>query len=514
MSVRVLFPCCLALWVALGVAVAQPNPVSHGAQFPANRAGSKAKAVELNHEGNDSVGAKQYEQAKALFKRAIQLDPKLSDAYENLALILLLDGNDVAAEHTALELLALAPGNYNGRLVAGVAALNRNSFSRSLDYLTPLIRSGADDPLVTAAYAIALEGSGRKAEAARFSVRAARPQVEPHDAMLAGQIFRQPKLKALAQKWMEAGVANAGAAINPDLLYMLAGVYTEQGRLAEASALYNRMLKVSPGNVDALVELSELERRLGQQEKSVSHLYAAKTLAATDPATLLHFSQACLRRRMYVDARDALKKVVADDRFNRHAWYQLGLAQFRLGETAAAETAFRAALDLDGVDEWARVGLGAVLMSTGRQQESAVEFQRVLQRNPGSAAAHYYLAQIHRAEGNPLLALRDLRQAVNNARDDARPFAALGQLQLAQHDLPSARASLRKALELDPRYAPAHYQMARLLTATGERAEAAKELELFTKYHDEENKEGIVGMVSAGKWDYAGYLPPDSSTRP
>lgn len=509
MLTKIVFPRCLVVWAALGAAVAQPNPVSHGAQSPANKAGSRAKAVELNHEGNDSVGAKQYEQAKALFKQAIQLDPKLSDAYENLALISLLDGNDAAAEHTALELLALAPGNYNGRLVAGVAALNRNSFSRGRDYLTPLIRSGADDPLVTAAYAIALQGSGRTTEAATFSSRVAMLRVEAPDALLAGQIFRQPKLQAIAQNWMEAGVANAGAAINPDLLYMLAGVYTEQGRLADASALYNRMLELSPGNVDALVELSELERRLGQQEKSVSHLYAAKTLAATDAATLLHFSQVCLRRRMYVDARDALNKVVADDRFNRHAWYQLGLAQFRLGETAAAETAFRAALDLYGVDEWSRVGLGAVLMSTGRQREAATQLQRVLQRNPRSAAAHYYLAQIHRADGNIPLALRDLKQAVNNGRDDARPLAALGQLQLAQHDLLSAHASLRKAIELDPRYAPAHYQMARLLKATGEQAEAAKELELFNKYHDEENKKGIVGMVSAGKWDYAGYLPPD-----
>ena len=31
-------------------------------------------------------------------------------------------------------------------------------------------------------------------------------------------------------------------------------------------------------------------------------------------------------------------------------------------------------------------------------------------------------------------------------------------------------------------------------------------MELFNKYHDEENKKGIVGLVSDGKWDYAGLL--------
>jgi len=465
----------------------------------------KAKAVELNHEGSESVGDKQFEQAKVLFKQAIQLDPKLSDAYENLALILLLDGNDVAAEHTAVELLVLAPGNYNARLVAGVAALNRNNFSRGRDYLALLMRSGADDPLVTMAYAIALDGSGGKSAAAKLGT----PSVEPADALLAGQIFRQPKLKLIAQGWMEASVADGRVDVNPELLYLLAARYTEQGRMTDASVLYSKMLEVSPGNVDALVELSELERVLGQQEKSAAHLYAAKALASTDISTLLHFSQVCMRRRMYVDASDALKKVVARDSHNQHAWYQLGLAQFRLGETQEAESDFKAALALDNHDEWSRVGLGAVLMSTARQQEAAAEFDHVLQRNPRSAAAYYYLAQIHRADGKIPLALHQLEQAVSYAKDDARPWAALGQLQLAQHDLSSAHQSLQRAIELDPQFAAAHYQMARLLKATGEQAEAAKELELFNKYHDEENKKGMVGLVSEGKWDYAGYLPPN-----
>ena len=202
---------------------------------------------------------------------------------------------------------------------------------------------------------------------------------------------------------METIVANGGAAANPELLYLLAARYAEQGRVKDACALYSKMLEVSPGSVDALVELSELERVLGQQEKSSKHLYAAKTLAATDISTLLHFSQVCMRRRMYVDARDALKKVVIQNAHNQHAWYQLGLAQFRLGETQEAETDFKAALALDGNDEWSRVGLGAVLLSTSRQHEAEAEFDRALQHDPRHAAAHYYLAQIHRAEGKSRL---------------------------------------------------------------------------------------------------------------
>lgn len=509
MSGRVALLRCSVLLTALGVGVAQTNLTSLGTGSQTSKEVAKKRALELNRQGSDSVTAKQFEQAKALFKQAIDLNPRLSDAYENLALILLLDGDDVAAEHTAVELLARAPGNYNARLVAGIAALNRNKFSRGKYYLFPLIKNGVDDPLVITAYAIGLEASGDKSAAASFNARSAKLRVEASDALLAGQIFRQRKLKAVAQKWIEASVADARAAVNPDLLYILATMYSEQGRITDACALYSRVLEVSPGNVDALIELSELERALGEQEKALSHLYTAKTLAATDPATLIHFSQVCLRRRMYVDARDALKKVVAQDPVNRHAWYQLGLAQFRIGETEAAETDFKAALALDQSDQWSRIGLGAVLTSTGRDREAAVEFHRVLQSNSRSAAAHYYLGLIHRANGDTPLALHELEQAVNDANRDARPLAALGQLQLSVHDLRSARRSLRKAIDLDPTYSTAHYYMAMLLRTVGQTDEAKNEIERYKKYHDEENKEGIVGLVSEGKWDYAGFLPPN-----
>jgi len=71
----------------------------------------------------------------------------------------------------------------------------------------------------------------------------------------------------------------------------------------------------------------------------------------------------------------------------------------------------------------------------------------------------------------------------------------------------SARVSLTNAIGLDPEYAAAHYQMARLLKATGEEAGAAEELERFKKYHDEGTKKGIIGLVSEGKWDYTEFLP-------
>ena len=88
-----------------------------------------------------------------------------ADAYENLALLSLLEGDDVSAQATAHRLLVLDPKNYNGRLVAGVAAVNQGQFTKARDILAAL--RPQDDLLVAASYSVALEESGQAAQAAR-----------------------------------------------------------------------------------------------------------------------------------------------------------------------------------------------------------------------------------------------------------------------------------------------------------------------------------------------------------
>lgn len=467
----------------------------------------ESKAIALDKDGVASILAKRFQQAKASFQQAIQNDPSLVDARENLALLLLLEGNDAAAENEARRLLVLDPKNYNGRLVAGVAAVNQGQFSRGVEILAPMRAQAKDDPLVAEAYSVALEKTGNAAAAFRLNAELFHTSVEDQDAMLAGQIFRQAQLRNEARGWLEAYVRRSDTSANPDILYMLAGMYAEQGRNEEASALYERVLKSNPDNVDALVELSELELQLGNKRDSLSHLYAAKTLSSRDVSSLLHFSQICMRRHMYVDARDALQQVVAASPENREAWYQLGLAQYRIGEADAAEKDFRTALHLDPNDEWSRVALGAVLMGTSRQDSAEPEFHRVLTADPQCGAAHYYLAEIERRRGELTTAQQQLEKAVLDARQDARPLTALGEVQSEQHNYAAARKSFERAIALDPTSTVAHYHLASLLRSQGEKEEANKEMALFRKYHDQEKSEGIVGIVRQGEWDYAGFLP-------
>jgi cytochrome c-type biogenesis protein CcmH/NrfG len=210
---------------------------------------------------------------------------------------------------------------------------------------------------------------------------------------------------------------------------------------------------------------------------------------------------------MFVDARDALKQVVSEEPENREAWYQLGLVQFRIGETDAAENSFRAALRLRLEDQWSAIGLAAVLIATSRPEEGEKLLKRVLAEDPHCGAARYYLGEIDRGRGNLSAAYEQFQMAVSSASQDARPLIALGQIQEQRHELGEAKKSFLKAIALDQASATAHYHLASLLRSEGNVQEARTQIELFRKYHDQENKQGIVGIMRQGQWDYAGFLP-------
>jgi tetratricopeptide (TPR) repeat protein len=318
------------------------------------------------------------------------------------------------------------------------------------------------------------------------------------DVVLAGQIFREPHLRAQAQQWLEALVQRDNA-VPPDTLYMLAQMYLQQHMTTEASSILSRMLEVDPDNIDALVQLSDLELAAGDHESSLSHLNKAKNTPSINVRSLSHLSQAYIERRMYVYASDVLQRIVALDAYDHEAWYQLGLTQFTLDDNDSAEKDFRSALQLDPNNQWARVAMGAVLEAMGRHDEARVEFKQVLASFPHSGAAYYYLGKNELLNNDLVAASRDLTRATLYANNDARPWAALAELQMDTNELTSASLSLDRAVALDPTSATAHYQRASLYRQKKMMTEARQELDLFRKYQQQEKEKRVVGIAIASQ---------------
>jgi Tfp pilus assembly protein PilF len=108
-----------------------------------------------------------------------------------------------------------------------------------------------------------------------------------------------------------------------------------------------------------------------------------------------------------------LEKAIAQFPEHYIAYYDLGVAYFRLGQTADAEQAFQKAIDLTGGGfAPPQFGIGAILCKQHQFAQAAKIVQRGLEREPGSAIGKFYLGWAQLALNQVAEAERTLQQAL------------------------------------------------------------------------------------------------------
>ncbi len=93
------------------------------------------RAVSAYSRGVDLTGVKAYDSAISAFKEALKYNPKLSDAYYNIASIYIAQGKPDEAYNTYVKAIALNPNDYDAILQVAKIAYNRKNYSLCLKYL-------------------------------------------------------------------------------------------------------------------------------------------------------------------------------------------------------------------------------------------------------------------------------------------------------------------------------------------------------------------------------------------
>jgi tetratricopeptide (TPR) repeat protein len=156
----------------------------------------------------------------------------------------------------------------------------------------------------------------------------------------------------------------------------------------------------------------------------------------------------------------------------------------------AADT-LAAALALAPEQHRLRITLGALYIRLRRYESARDQLERALERDPRNAIAQYYLAVVHKNEGNLEKALRHAENAARwMPREtprldgvDPSPLAnslyLLAQVRASLGDVDAAEPVLRRVMEMDPSYPGPHYLLGRLLLQKGRDEEGRQELEHF-----------------------------------
>ena len=194
------------------------------------------------------------------------------------------------------------------------------------------------------------------------------------------------------------------------LIYM-ANMFTDTGRVEEAVPLLRETLKANPNHAEAHWELGYAYRFAGALPESVAECERARQL---DPGVKLNSSMP--NSYLYLGQYDKfLQNLPNDDELSLIAFYR-GLGEYYLGNGAQATSHFDRAYELDPSLLHAQIGKAFSFGLKHQSQEGlkilhAAE-KRINERGVTESEAIYKIGQAYSVLGDPVSAVRVLRQSI------------------------------------------------------------------------------------------------------
>lgn len=163
----------------------------------------------------------------------------------------------------------------------------------------------------------------------------------------------------------------------------------------------------------------------------------------------------------------ALKALEQDDE-NGFAWYTLGIAREKAGDFASSISAYESALKR--IPDHAEVAndLGRLAFRMGMHAQAEKLFLHFLGRYPGHTEAVNNLTCAVRAQQRYDEAIEILKPVLMNHPENAMLWNTMGSVVAEQGDYATARIFFQEAVQLDPEFFKARYNLGNCLLMLGE----------------------------------------------
>jgi len=303
--------------------------------------------------------------------------------------------------------------------------------------------------------------------------------------------------------------------------YQLASFYVQKGRLDAALPHLKRACTIDPAHYDsghdlalALLETGNLNEARAQIERMIAaggdkaelhnllgNVYerAENFVAAADEYQraahaapteehLFDWGNNLLQLHAYEEAAQVFTAAIERHPKSARLHVGIGIAEYSRGQYEGAVKAFCRAADLAPSDPRPYQFLGEMYgVYPALGDEVTTRLARFAKAHPRNALAQFHYA-MSLWKGQPGVSAADvrqvealLRQAVTLDPKLAKGFLQLGILLSEQRRYKEAILELRQATRLDPDLSQGHYRLAQAYQRTGQKALAAKELEVFER---------------------------------
>jgi len=420
------------------------------------------------------------------------------NGYALLAVALLVLGTAAWAENADLEPFERAvevnPKDSQAQFNLGVMALKDGDFERAARALKETTHLSPKDAEAWEAYGAALSGAG-DADGAVAALETA-SQLEPKKAevweRLGGALVKRlgrtddpSGLKSAIdafEKAVQLAPKNPQPAINEALLWM------KLGQDAKALPLLNRAAGL-PGGEDAYRGLCVLRNKSGAYAQASAACASATAASPGDAESWYNLGFALQRLGRSGEARNAYQSSVLADPAHAAALYALAFMDFQAGDADRALKGFQAALAARHGDyPEAQYNAAVLLGDQGRYEEAAELYRTLLKRDPADEDAKANLAAVME------MGLSELLERGKDAYEKG--------------DFSEARLAWERAAKLDPGNGEAGrlLNLAKVRNDAAERAassareKVAHTLEERQKAEDEAVRERGVSAFDAGHY--------------
>ncbi len=220
--------------------------------------------VTLARQGNDQEAFEHY-------TKALEINPRYSDAHYNLAALLARRGMDQEATAHFIETLRIEPERVGAHNDLGVILAKQGKFQEAIAHLAKCV---IIDPDYAEAYfniGFILVQQGRSKEAIPYFNEALR--IKPKDDKihnnLAAALAAAGRTEEAITHYNQALQINPG---NSDAHYNLASLLTFQGKDQEAMLHYYKVLQINPSDAQAHYELANILFRQKRNQEAAAHL--------------------------------------------------------------------------------------------------------------------------------------------------------------------------------------------------------------------------------------------------
>ena len=407
------------------------------------------------------------------YRNAIRLDPAQAGPHRNLGFNLLTAKQYGPAEPELREASRLNPNDPFAHYYLFLLAIATDHDAEALEQASHAGNLIDNDPdagvgLIEAEIRL---GRGDEASSRIKNMEAANQLTPVREYVIAVLLSRNAFYR------QAVGCFQRIALLDPtwESRYNLALALLYDGEFAEASKQLSTLHSERPSNADALMFLGSA---FEMQEKMPEALEAYRSAAIADPSNpdrTLDYTRLLMDMDRYDEAIQFIQSATTETASSSPVKLRLGAVEMIKGDYTAARDAFNAALADNPELDAGYVGLAQTYARQGNDTEAFRILEAARSKSPGRYLLEYYFGLLASRLGREDEAIVGLKRAAQLESRSPDPSFELGKIYASKQDWPDARRAFEHAIELNPQFVPAHYQLSQVYAHLGLHAESQRE---------------------------------------